>query len=170
MPSIQEDLSNLLSSEPRKIDILKYFLSNPGFRAVVLYRLQQKNFNSGRFRKAIIFNTFNQVLNGIEISLGCEIGKCLVIRHPTGIVLGERVKIGDFAILQHGVTVGLVSSKSTNFAEYPIIGNSVTIGTHAVILGNVAIGNNVTIGALTLIRESIPDNCTVVGIPGKVIS
>ena len=167
--SIQEDLSRLIHPKPGKIDIAKYFLLNPGFRAVAIYRLQQRSFHSGRYRLAIMLSNINQILNGIEISVGCEIGKGLIIRHPAAIVLGEGVIIGNFAILQHGVTVGLVSSKGSDTSEYPRIGDHVTIGTHAVVLGNIFIEDYVTVGALTLVNKDVPINSTIVGIPGKVI-
>ena len=84
-----------------------------------------------------------------------------------GIVFGETCEIGDNCTIYHGVTLG-GTGKDTG-KRHPTLGNNVTVGTGAKVLGNIRIGNNVKIGGNSVVVKDVPDNCTVVGVPGRII-
>lgn len=92
-----------------------------------------------------------------------------MIRHPTGIVIGQGVQIGSDCFLQHGVTLGVAHIGASPTNEYPIIGNGVEIGSYAVIIGGVSVGSSATIGALSVVTKDVPPYSIVVGAPAQVI-
>ncbi len=104
---------------------------------------------------------------GIEIHPGASIGKRLFIDHGMGVVIGETTIIGNDCTIYQGVTLG-GTGKENNTKRHPTIGNSVIIGSHAQILGNINIGNNVKIGAMTMVLNDVPDNCTILGYKGRI--
>ena len=108
------------------------------------------------------------MLTGIEIHPGAKIGKRLFIDHGMGIVIGETVTIGDNCTIYHGVTLG--GTGKDKYKRHPDLGNNVVVGAGAKILGPIKIGNNVKIGANAVILKEVPDNSTVVGVPGKLIN
>lgn len=104
---------------------------------------------------------------GIEIHPGAIIGKRLFIDHGFGVVIGETAVIYDDVTLFHGVTLGGTGKESGK--RHPTIGSHSFIGSGAKILGNIVIGKYCKIGANAVVLQDIPDNCTVVGVPGKII-
>jgi serine O-acetyltransferase len=110
----------------------------------------------------------SRFLTGIEIHPGAKIGKEVFIDHGAGVVFGETAEIGDNCIIYHGVTLG--GTKREPGKRHPTIGSRTVIGAGAKILGNIKIGNNCTIGANAVVAKEVPDNCTVVGNPGRIIA
>jgi serine O-acetyltransferase len=107
-------------------------------------------------------------LTGIEIHPGAKIGKGFFIDHGMGTVIGETAEIGKNCTLFHNVTLGGTGNHQGK--RHPTIGDNIIIGTGAMLLGPIKVGNNVKIGADTLIiNKNVPDNCTVVGTPGKIV-
>jgi serine O-acetyltransferase len=151
------------------VKIIVFALLNPGFRAVCFYRFQQFLFNHNWTLLAHFIFQINHSINGCELLPGCEIGHRLVIRHPTGIVLGQGAQIGSDCFLQHGVTLGVAHIGSNPTNEYPVIGNGVEIGSYAVIVGRVNVGESATIGALSVVTKDVPPFSVVVGAPAQVI-
>ena len=145
------------------------FIFEPGFKAVVIYRIQQYFQVKKMWRTAGLVSLTNHFLTGAEFCVGCIIGSSLIIRHPSGIVIGGGVVIGEYLIIQKGVVIGTKYSKTFPNPGYPVINHNVQIGSNSVILGKVEIGNNVTIGALTLVIRSVPNNLTVVGNPARFL-
>ncbi|MGC8729463.1 MAG: serine O-acetyltransferase [Elusimicrobiales bacterium] len=112
----------------------------------------------------------NFILFGLEITIQCEIGPGLIFPHTQGIVIGS-VKIGENALIYNGVTIG-AKKMDVNFnpSSRPIIGNNVMIGSGAKILGSINIGDNVIIGANSVVTKSVPNDKLVLGIPAKEYS
>lgn len=107
-------------------------------------------------------------LTGIEIHPGAKIGKGFFIDHGAGVVVGGTAEIGDNCVLFHNVTLGGTGKHKGK--RHPTLGNNVLIGTASTILGPITVGDNVKIGANTvIINRHVPSNCTVVGTPGKII-
>lgn len=135
------------------------FILNPGYRSVVIYRLQSslKTIPLIGFAFEYSFFLLNHLVNGCEFMPGCRIGPGLVVRHPTGIVIGSGVTIGSNCTLQHGVTIGLrdVQQGVEPSNLFPKIGNFVTIGTHAVVVGNLTISDSTKLKANQLYTKSI---------------
>jgi len=107
------------------------------------------------------------MLTGIEIHPGAVIGKGLFIDHGMGVVIGETCEVGDNVTIYQGVTLG-GTGKDTG-KRHPTIGSNVLIGTGAKIIGPVRVGDNSRIGAGSVVLREVPDNCTVVGIPARVV-
>jgi serine O-acetyltransferase len=104
-------------------------------------------------------------LHAIDILPGASIGDGLRIDHPVGIVIGAGVKMGSGCVLLQNVTIGTRYIDSADYNdEFPVIGNNVTIGAGAVILGGVHLGDNCTIGANSVILVDVPKGSTVVGV------
>lgn len=111
---------------------------------------------------ALLIMHIVKIFTGVEIHPNARIGKNLFIDHGVGTVIGETAVIGDNCIIYHNVTLGAVSFKTTK--RHPTIGNNVMIGTGAIILGDIVIGDYTKIGAGAIILKSVESNKTIVGI------
>ncbi|MCX6830916.1 MAG: serine O-acetyltransferase, partial [candidate division Zixibacteria bacterium] len=117
---------------------------------------------------ARLISQLTRFFTGIEIHPGATLGKGLFIDHGMGLVVGETTQIGENCVLFHNVTLGGTGKHAGK--RHPTLGNNVLVGTGAIILGPVNIGNNVYIGANTFIYMcDVPDNATVVGTPGRMV-
>jgi serine O-acetyltransferase len=154
-----------------KTSALKLVFVDAGFLCVVLYRCQSHFSRPGYFLIAKAISRLNLFLNGSDFVIGSKIGDGLVIKHPVGIVVGNKVVCGNGLTLMHGVTLGQRSFSSSNEQDTlnPILGNDVKIGVGAVILGGICVGDRVTIAAGTLLTSDVPEDSFVVGNPHKII-
>jgi serine O-acetyltransferase len=116
---------------------------------------------------ARVISQFSRSLTGIEIHPGAKIGRRFFIDHGMGVVIGETAEIGDDVLIYQGVTLGGTGKEKGK--RHPTIGNHVVIGTGAKVLGNIVIGNHVKIGAGSVVIKPVPDNSTVVGVPGRIV-
>ena len=119
------------------------------------------------YTSARLLSQIGRFLTGIEIHPGARIGKRLFIDHGTGVVIGETTIIGDNCLLYQGVTLGGTGKEKGK--RHPTLGNNVMVGSGAKVLGPFRIGNNVKIAANSVVLNEIPDNCTAVGAPAKVV-
>jgi len=106
-------------------------------------------------------------LTGVEIHPGAVIGRGVVIDHGMGVVIGETAEVGDDVLIYQGVTLGGVSLQKGK--RHPTIRSGVTIGAGAKVLGPIEIGENSLIGSGSVVVKPVPEGCTVVGIPGRVV-
>jgi len=141
----------------------------PGLHAIICHRyLAHPLYKIRLFFLARLFSQVARFLTGIEIHPGAKIGQAFFIDHGIGVVIGETVEIGDDCVLYHNVTLGGTGNHQGK--RHPTLGNNVTIGTGATLLGPINIGDNVKIGAETvIIMHDVPSNCTVVGAPGRIV-
>lgn len=149
----------------------KEFL-NWGFWAMMVYRFGRWRYTikSGLIRKpfSILYKLLFFYIKGKGIEIPCEVdvGKNFRIDHQGGIVVSGYSKFGDNCVIRNGVTIGIARVEEK---KAPIFGDNVDIGTGAKIIGDIKIGNNVKIGANAVVLKSIPDNCTAVGVPARII-
>lgn len=166
MISILEDIKALYRNDPaaRNIEFLLY----SGFHAILIHRFTHLLW---RLRIPFFPRLLSQIarfLTGIEIHPGAKIGKGFFIDHGMGVVIGETTEIGENCVLFHNVTLGGTGKHKGK--RHPTIGNNVMIGTGAILLGPVKVGNDVKIGANTFIlMQDVPDNCTAAGTPGRIV-
>ena len=141
----------------------------PGLHAILVHRYLSHPLYRIKFGFcARLISQLCRFFTGIEIHPGAKIGKGLFIDHGIGIVIGETAEIGDHCILFHHVTLGGTGKHVGK--RHPTLGNHVTIGTAATLLGPIRVGNHAKIGAETfVIMHDIPDDCTVVGAPGHIV-
>ncbi|OBK87907.1 serine O-acetyltransferase EpsC, partial [Mycobacterium sp. 1165178.9] len=109
-----------------------------------------------------------RILTGVEIHPGAVLGPGLFIDHATGVVIGETAEVGEDVTLYHGVTLG-GSGRDTG-KRHPTIGDRVTIGAGAKILGAIKVGDDSRIGANAVVVKEVPSSSVVIGVPGQVIS
>lgn len=168
--TLKNDYSRYRTSKPTLLRLAVLFFLNPGFRSNFYYRLQQCAYARGKYRLALMLSSMNHLITGAEFCVGCEIGSNLAIRHPSGIVIGGNVKIGNFLTIQHGVTIGEKYGNQQFHSGSPILGDEITIGANSVIIGNIELGNKITIGALTFVNSTFKSPGKLVGVPARYIS
>lgn len=162
------DAKNISDKDPASKNVLYVILLYPGFHALLFYRIAHFFSNLKLKLIARFISQFARFLTGIEIHPGAKIGKRLFIDHGMGIVIGETTTIGDNCTIYHGVTLG--GTGKDKYKRHPDLGNNVVVGCGAKVLGPIKIGNNVKIGANSVVLKEAPDNATVVGIPGKIVN
>lgn len=165
--AIREQIQTVLDRDPAARGVLEIVLCYPGFHAVLLHRVAHRFYEGGWFTLARMISQLSRSLTGIEIHPGARIGRRFFIDHGMGVVIGETSEIGDDVLLYQGVTLG-GTGKDTG-KRHPTIGNGVVIGTGAAILGNIRIGDQVKVGAGSVVVRPVPDRSTVVGVPGRVV-
>ena len=162
-----DDLAVVMEKDPAIVDENDAIKFHTGLQAVSMYRESHQLWLAGEKEKAREINFIAHQLTGCDIHPGATIGKRFFIDHATGVVIGETTIIGDNVSLYQGVTLGGVSFNKGK--RHPTIGNHVVIGCNACVLGNINIGNNVRIGAGSVVLKDVPGDCTVVGVPGRVV-
>ena len=139
----------------------------PSFRAILCYRLAHKWYVKGHYFWARWLSERTARKTGIEIHPGATIGKGLFIDHGSGVIIGETTIIGDNVTLYQGVTLGGTGKEKGK--RHPTLQDNVMVSAGAKILGSFTIGENSKIGAGSVVLKEVPPNCTVVGVPGRVV-
>jgi serine O-acetyltransferase len=135
--------------------------------ALWFYRLNHWLWNHGMRLLSRWLSQVARLLTGIEIHPAAQIGRRLFIDHGMGVVIGETSVIGDDVTLYQGVTLGGTGKEKGK--RHPTVGNGVVIGAGARVLGNVRVGDNSRVGAGSVVLRDVPDNSTIVGVPGHII-
>src|SRR5579863_6320298 len=164
---IREDVANVMEHDPAAKSRLEVFLCYSGLHAVWFYRINHWFWNHGLFLPARWFSQVARLLTGIEIHPGAKIGRRLFIDHGMGVVIGETTIVGDDVTLYQGVTLG--GTGKEHGKRHPTIEDNVVVGGGAKILGNIVVGKNCRIGAGSVVVRNVPENSTVVGVPGHII-
>ena len=161
------DLEAVMERDPAIIDENDAINYHTGFRAVCMYRESHELWLEGKYAEARKINFDAHQQTGCDIHPGATIGKRFFIDHATGVVIGETSIVGDDVTIYQGVTLGGVSFKKEK--RHPTVGNRVVIGAGAIVLGNITIGDDVRIGAGSVVVKDVPPDCTVVGVPGRIV-
>ncbi|PLX87085.1 MAG: serine O-acetyltransferase [Desulfuromonas sp.] len=165
--TLKEDLKVVFERDPAVRSVFEIIFCYPGFHAMIFYRMahalwQRKFYFLGRFVSHI-----GRFLTGIEIHPGAQIGRGFFIDHGMGVVIGETAEIGENCTLYHGVTLG-----GTSWAKekrHPTLGNNIVVGSGAKILGPFSLGDGSKVGSNSVVVKEVPENATVVGVPGRVV-
>jgi serine O-acetyltransferase len=165
--SIREDVATVRERDPAAKSRLEVFLCYSGLHAVWFYRINHWLWNHGFWLLARWLSQVARFLTGIEIHPGAQIGHRLFIDHGLGVVIGETAIVGDDVTLYQGVTLG--GTGKEHGKRHPTIEDEVVIGGGAKVLGNITVGKNCRIGAGSVVLRSVPENSTVVGVPGHII-
>jgi serine O-acetyltransferase len=164
---IREDIATVLDRDPAARSRLEVFLCYSGLHAVWFQRITHWLWNRGMFLMARWLSQVARWLTGIEIHPGAQIGRRLFIDHGMGVVIGETSVVGDDVTLYQGVTLG--GTGKEHGKRHPTLLDNVVVGGGAKILGNITVGRNCRIGAGSVVLRSVPDESTVVGVPGHII-
>lgn len=162
-----EDIKAYKRNDPAAKSVAEILLLYNGLHATTDYRIAHWFYRHKLFFIARLISQWSRFWTGIEIHPGAKIGRRLVIDHGAGIVIGETAEIGDDCLLYQGVTLGGTGKDCGK--RHPTLGNNVMVGAGARILGPFTVGNNARIGANSVVLREVPDNTTVVGVPGRIV-
>ncbi len=163
---IQNEIAIVKERDPAIHSSLEVFLY-PSFKVMISYRLAHKLYRSRHFFLARWISQRAARKTGIEIHPGATIGEGFFIDHGNGVVIGETTEIGNNVTLYQGVTLGGTGKETGK--RHPTLCDNVMVSVGAKVLGSFTIGENSKIGAGSVVLEEVPPNCTVVGVPGRVI-
>ena len=167
LAAAREDLDAAIARDPATTSRLEMALASPGLHAIWSHRLAHLLWRRPGLRMpARLVSQFSRFLTGVEIHPGAQIGRRFFIDHGMGVVIGETAEIGDDVMLYHGVTLGGRSLKREK--RHPTVGSRVTIGAGARVLGPVYIGDDVQIGANSVVVKDVPAGAIATGIPATV--
>ncbi len=164
---IREDIATIYEKDPAARSIFEVLFCYPGLHALIMHRIAHKLNYWHLYFIARCISNFSRFMTGIEIHPNARIGRRFFIDHGMGVVIGETTIIGDDVLLYQGVTLG--GTGNEHGKRHPTLANNVVVGSGAKVLGNIEIGENVRIGAGSVVIDSVPDNSTVVGVPGRII-
>jgi serine O-acetyltransferase len=164
---IREDISSVRERDPAAKSRLEVLLCYAGLHAIWLYRVDHWLWNHGLFLLARWMSQVGRFATGIEIHPAAQVGRRVFIDHGMGVVIGETAIVGNDVLMYQGITLGGTGKERGK--RHPTIEDNVVIGSGAKILGNITIGKNCNIGAGSVVLRDVPENSTVVGVPGHVI-
>ena len=167
LDTIIEDIKTIEQKDVAARNIFEVIFLYQGFHVLLAHRIAHKLLY---WKIPFIPRLISQIarfLTGIEIHPAARIGKRFFIDHGMGVVIGETTIIGDDVLIYQGVTLGGTGKDLGK--RHPTIGNFVTVGAGAKVLGNITIGNYSSIGAGSVVIDDVPEHCTVVGIPGRIV-
>ena len=162
------DVRAAFLKDPAAKTLLEVLTSYPGIKAILLYRISHFFWRIGMPFIPRYISDIARDMTGIEIHPGAQIGSDFFIDHGAGVVIGETAEIGNNVTMYAGVVLGGTSLEPKK--RHPTIGNNVVLGTGAKLLGPIKVGDNVRVGANSVVVKDVPPNSVVVGVPGKIIS
>ena len=167
LSQIKQDLQAVFDRDPAATSKLEVILTYAGFHALLAYRISHWLKVHGVPILPRVLSQLARWLTGVEIHPSAKIGTGFFIDHGMGVVIGETAEIGDYVTLFQGVTLGGTGKERGK--RHPTLGNHVVVGAGAKILGGITIGDNVKIGANSVVLKNVAPNSTVIGVPGRVI-
>jgi serine O-acetyltransferase len=163
---MRRDVRTVLERDPAARSALEVVLCSPGVHAIWIHRLAHWFWGAGWLLTGRWVSHVGRFLTGIEIHPAAVLGPGLFIDHGMGIVIGETAEIGENVSILQGVTLGGTSAKREK--RHPTIGDNVMIGAGAAVIGGFKIGAGSRIGAGSVVVREVPENCVVVGVPGRI--
>lgn len=166
-----EDIAAVRDRDPAARNYLEVFLTSPGVHALWWHRIASWLWRWEWFLAARVVSNIARTLTGIEIHPGATLGRRLVIDHGMGVVIGETAVVGNDCLIYHGVTLGgkvAQAREDSPGRRHPSVGNGVTIGSGATLLGPITVGDGATIGAKAVVLDDVPAGALAVGIPAKI--
>jgi serine O-acetyltransferase len=166
LEQMRRDVSTVLERDPAARSAVEVVFCTPGVHAIWIHRVAHRFWRAGFKLTGRWLSHVGRFLTGIEIHPAAVLGPGLFIDHGMGIVIGETAEIGENVSILQGVTLGGTSAKREK--RHPTIGDNVTIGAGAAVLGGFTIGAGSRIGAGSVVVREVPENCVVVGVPGRI--
>ncbi|MCT7956108.1 serine O-acetyltransferase [Laspinema palackyanum] len=161
------DFQIIFERDPAARNWLEVLFCYPGLQALLFHRVAHWLHQVGIPFIPRLISHLGRFFTGIEIHPGAAIGRGVFIDHGMGVVIGETAIVGDYSLIYQGVTLGGTGKESGK--RHPTLGENVVVGAGAKVLGNILIGNNVRIGAGSVVLRDVPSDCTVVGVPGRIL-
>lgn len=164
---VKQDVKCVFERDPAARNLWDVLTTYPGVHAIIWYRLAHFLWGKGLKWLARFIATTARWFTGIEIHPAAKIGERVFIDHGMGVVIGETAEIGNDCTLYHGVTLGGTSWKEGK--RHPTLGERVVVGAGAKILGPIYVGDDARIGSNAVVVKDVPQDKTVVGIPGRIV-
>ena len=164
---LREDIQTIFAKDPAARSVVEILFCYPGLHAVWFHRMASFFWRHRLKFLGRLVSHIGRFLTAIEIHPGATIGRRFFIDHGAGVLIGETAEIGDDVLMYTGAVLGGTSLKKEK--RHPTIGNDVVIGTGAVVLGAITVGDRAKIGAGSVVVKSVPPEATVVGIPGRIV-
>lgn len=164
---LREDVRVVFERDPAAKSVFEVILAYPGLHAIWFHRIAHRLYRWRLYTLARVVSHVSRLLTGIEIHPGARIGRRCFIDHGMGVVIGETTEIGDDVTLYQGVTLGGTGKERGK--RHPTIGDGVIVGVGAKVLGAIRVGDGSKVGAGSVVVKDVPPNCTVVGIPARVV-
>lgn len=161
------DIACVFERDPAARTTFEVLTTYPGVHAIMTYRLSSLLWKRGMRYLARLLAFLARMISNVDIHPGATIGQRFFIDHGAGVVIGETAEVGNDVTLYHGVTLGGTSWNKGK--RHPTLGDGVLVGAGAKILGPINVGKNARVGANSVVVQDVPEGCTVVGIPGKVV-
>lgn len=164
---LKQDIQVIFERDPAAKSVLEVLINYPGLHAIWFYRVSHYFYKRKWYVLARFISQIGRFFTQIEIHPGATIGEGLFIDHGAGVVIGETAEVGNDVTIYQGVTLGGTGKEKGK--RHPTIGNNVVISTGAKVLGSFKVGDNVRIGAGSVVLKEVPSDCTVVGVPGRIV-
>ncbi|MDY7022307.1 MAG: serine O-acetyltransferase [Cyanobacteriota bacterium] len=168
LKALWHDFQIVFERDPAAHSWLEVLCCYPGLHALAIHRISHWMYHRNFPFLPRFLSHLGRFFTGIEIHPGATFGKGVFIDHGMGVVVGETAIVGDYCLIYQNATLGGTGKESGK--RHPTLGNNVVVGAGAKVLGNITIGHHVRVGAGSIVLNEVPDDCTVVGIPGRVIS
>ena len=165
--SMREDVRSIRERDPAAKSIIEVLLCYSGLHAIWFHRINHWLWVHDWRLLARWLSQVARLLTAIEIHPGAEVGRRVFIDHGMGVVIGETSIVGDDVTLYQGVTLGGTGKEQGK--RHPTIGANAVIGAGARVLGNIRVGDNSRVGAGSVVLRDVPDNSTIVGVPGHIV-
>lgn len=165
---LNADVRTAKENDPAATSTLAILLTYPGLHAVWLHRVAHAAWTRGFTLTARLVAHCSRFFTGVEIHPGATVGERLFIDHGMGTVIGETSIVGDDVVMYHGVTLGGKSERREK--RHPTVGDGVTLGADATLIGDVTVGDDATVGAGAVVVHDVPLDTTVVGVPATPIT
>ncbi|MBI2868833.1 MAG: serine O-acetyltransferase [Chloroflexi bacterium] len=166
--SMREDIRAVFSRDPAARSVIEVLLCYSGLHAFWAHKVAHFFWTRRFYMVARLISQITRFFTMIEIHPGARIGRRFFIDHGAGVVIGETAEIGDDVLLYQGVVLGGTSLDKKK--RHPTVGNNVVIGTGAVALGPINIGDGARIGSGSVVIKDVPPGATCVGIPGRIVT
>lgn len=163
----RDDIRCVFERDPAARSTIEVLTTYPGVHAIIIYRLSHRLWLSGWCYLARFLSFIGRFISNVDIHPGATIGPRFFIDHGACVVIGETAEVGKDVTLYHGVTLGGTSWNKGK--RHPTLEDGVLVGAGAKILGPITVGANARVGANSVVVADVPEGCTVVGIPGKVV-
>ncbi|KPK08906.1 MAG: serine acetyltransferase [Betaproteobacteria bacterium SG8_39] len=164
---LREEIGTIFERDPAARSTWEVLTCYPGLHAIYLHKLSSWLWSSGLRWLGRLVSHFGRWLTGIEIHPGATIGRRVFIDHGMGVVIGETAEVGDDTTLYHGVTLG--GTTWNKGKRHPTLGKGVVVGAGAKILGPIRVGDGAKVGSNAVVVKDVPDEATVVGVPGRIV-
>jgi serine O-acetyltransferase len=165
--SVREDINAVFDRDPAARSWIEVVCCYPGLHALWAHRFNHWLWKHGLYFLARFHSQWIRFVTGVEIHPAAEIGRRLFIDHGSGVIIGETSVVGNDCTLYQGVTLGGTGKEQGK--RHPTLRDNVFVGAGAKILGNIVVGENCRVGAGSVVLQDVPDNSTIVGVPGHIV-